>query len=249
MAKNPKAKINQATTIESVITRSKNYLVMYKKLAKNRHVVISNGNNKLGDVTNVSLPPVITCGKNCKSCKDFCYAVRLYLKFGFDRKDKKLNPWLLNYAIYLIDPDRYFNEINNSLFNTRYFRWHTSGDIIDVNYFDNMIKIALKNPSVNFLAFTKQYDIVNSYIAMHGGNANIIPENLHLLFSASPQIDMINHYNLPECHINFENSELNTFKGCTGKVFHCGGNCTECIQNGCGCFNLKNGDVTLINQH
>lgn len=245
MSKAPKQKINHESSIESVIARSKEFLDMYVNESKNRHVVVSTGNNKLGDVANVSLPPIITCGSGCKSCKSYCYAVRLYLKFGFDRKDKKLNPWLLNYAIFLSDPERYFNEISHQVFNHRFFRWHTSGDIVSLEYFKGMVKVAVENQHCQFLAFTKQYDIVNTYISQGG----IIPSNLHILFSASPEVNMFNPYNLPECHINFENSELNTFKGCTGKVFHCGGNCTECIVNGCGCFNLKNGDVTLINQH
>lgn len=246
MRKAPKAKINKKNTIVSVIERSKAFMSMYSALAPKKSVAISNGNDKLGDVVNVSLPPVLTCN-NCQSCVSYCYAIRLYLKYGFDRKDGKLNPWLMNYCIYLADPERYFNEISNNCFNNRYFRWHTSGDIVDYRYFEGMIKVAINNPHCEFLAFTKQYEIVNAYI--DNNSLNAIPKNLHLLFSASPNVDMVNPYNLPECHISFEDTILNTFKGCDGIAFECSGNCSECIKGRCGCFNLNNGDVTIINQH
>jgi hypothetical protein len=72
---------------------------------------------------------------------------------------------------------------------------------------------------------------------------------LHLLFSAAPGVDMPNPYNIPECHINFQDPAQNTYKGGAEFIHHCAGNCTECAVNGCGCFFLKPGDVTIINQH
>lgn len=243
----PKQKINQNATIQKVINESKKFLEKYKNAAKNSNVSISTGNGKLGSIGNISTPPIITCGSACGSCMKYCYAVRAYLKYGFERKDKKLNPWLVNYCIFLIDPDRYFYEISRAVYVYRFFRWHVSGDIINKRYFEGMVKVAVENPHCEFLAFTKQYDIVNAFIEENSIYA--IPKNLHLLFSAAPGLEMKNPHNMPECHINFENQELNTFKGCAGNVYHCSGNCSECIANNCGCFYLNNNDVTIINQH
>ena len=247
MAKAPKQKINKKETIQAVIERSKAFMSMYKKECKKHNVSISTGNGKLGQVANISIPPVLTCGKNCKECVNYCYAIRLYLKFGFDREDGKFNPWLLNYCIFLTDPERYFDNISKVAYVYRFFRWHTSGDIVNELYFDGMLRVAKENPHCEFLAFTKQYDIVNSYCDKFGKSS--IPANLHILYSASPNVKMVNPYNFPECHIAFEDSTKDTFTGCNGSVYHCGGNCEECIANGCGCFNLHDGDVTIINQH
>jgi hypothetical protein len=108
-----------------------------------------------------------------------------------------------------------------------------------------MIRVALENPKVEFLAFTKAYQIVNAAIAAGA----VIPSNLHLLFSAAPGVEMPNPYNIPECHINFADPTQNTYCGGAEFEYYCTGNCTECAINGCGCFFLKPGDVTIINQH
>jgi hypothetical protein len=127
----------------------------------------------------------------------------------------------------------------------RFFRWHVSGDIVNDRYLAGMIRVALENPKCEFLAFTKAYQIVNTAIAAGA----VIPSNLHLLFSAAPGVEMPNPYNIPECHINFQDPAQNTYCGGAEYEYHCTGNCTECAINGCGCFFLKPGDVTIINQH
>ena len=232
---NPKAKINSQSGINAAINRGLAYRNMD---ITNEHVSISAGNKKLGVVANISLPPVITCA-NCSGCKEFCYAVRSFNRLGDN------NVWVKNLAIYKKDSARYFEEINKACYIYRFFRWHVSGDIVDSNYLLGMVNVATDNAHCEFLAFTKNYSVVNAYLD-NGGN---IPSNLHILFSAAPGVNLNNPYSLPECHINFEDEALNTFKGCSGIAYHCTGNCEECIAKGCGCFNLRNGDVTIINQH
>ena len=60
---------------------------------------------------------------------------------------------------------------------------------------------------------------------------------------------MPNPYRIPECHVNFADPSQNTYAGGAEYEYHCSGNCTECAVNGCGCFFLKPGDVTIIDQH
>lgn len=235
-AKAPKEKKNSKSGITACVKRA-NLWKEYDIL--NADVTISNGNGKLGSVANVSLPPIVTC-KNCSGCKGFCYAVR-----SFNRMGDYNNAWTKNLAIYKKDSVKYFDDIKKACYTVRFFRWHVSGDIVDFEYFCNMVEIANACSWCEFLAFTKNYEVVNEYIKLFGD----LPKNLHVLFSAAPAVDMENPYSLPECHIEFENKELNTFKGCNGTVYHCSGNCEECIANGCGCFDLKKGDVTIINQH
>ena len=235
--KKPQARINSAAAITKAISNSKAYLAAHSGDADRVH--ISGGNSKLGAIMNVSLPPVVTC-HNCGSCSKYCYAVRTYNRFTSTAAG-----WNENYFLFLSDPDRYFSEISAAVKTQRFFRWHVSGDIVNSRYLAGMIDIAYENPKVEFLAFTKAYQIVNEWIQLESD----IPGNLHLLFSASPGVEMPNPYRLPECHINFQDPALNTYCGGAEYVYYCTGNCTECAANGCGCFFLKNGDVTVINQH
>ena len=239
MSKKPIARINSAKTINKVCQISKAYNAAnagQDPAAVKLH--ISKGNSKLGGIMNVSLPPVVTC-HNCSSCSKYCYAVRSYWRPTVQ------TAWNENYLLFITDPERYFNEISKAVKLQRFFRWHVSGDIVNGAYLAGMIRVAIENPKCEFLAFTKAYQIVNAAIAAGA----VIPSNLHLLFSAAPGNDMPNPYRIPECHINFADPALNTYCGGAEYEYYCSGNCTECAVNGCGCFFLKPGDVTIINQH
>ena len=237
MSKKPQARINSEKSISKAISNCKAHVSYHYTDGVSIH--ISGGNMKLGAIMNISLPPVSTC-HNCSSCKSYCYAVRSY-----NRLPDTAKAWNDNYLLFLTDPVSYFEQISDAVKLQRFFRWHVSGDIVNGAYFAGMIRVALENPKVEFLAFTKAYQIVNAAIAAGA----VIPSNLHLLFSASPGVEMPNPYNIPECHINFADPALNTYCGGAEFEYHCGGNCTECAVNGCGCFFLKPGDVTIIDQH
>ena len=237
MSKKPKARINSEKSICKAIQNSKAYNAAHTGDSLKIH--ISGGNAKLGAIMNISLPPVATC-HNCGSCSKYCYAIRTYNRFT-----DTANCWNENYLLYITDPGRYFSKISDAVKLQRFFRWHVSGDIVNGAYLAGMIRVALENPKVEFLAFTKAYQIVNAAIA----TGAVIPSNLHLLFSAAPGVAMPNPYKLPECHINFADPGLNTYHGGAEFIYHCAGNCTECAINGCGCFFLKPGDATIIDQH
>ena len=237
MSKKPIARINSDNAINKAIATYRAARHAYAGNLPSIH--ISSGNNKLGAIMNISLPPVVTC-HNCSSCKNYCYAIRTYNRFTSTAAG-----WNDNYILYMVDPAKYFAEISAAVKNQRFFRWHVSGDIVDINYLYGMIRVALDNRKCEFLAFTKAYQIVNAALAAGA----TIPDNLHLLFSASPGVDMPNPARVPECHINFADPALNTYHGGAEYVYKCSGNCTECAAAGCGCFFLKNGDVTIIDQH
>jgi hypothetical protein len=213
--KTPKARINSAAAIRKACENSAAYYQQHAGTAAAIH--ISAGNNKLGSIMNISLPPVVTC-HNCSSCSKYCYAVRSYNRFTGTAAG-----WNENYLLFITDPMTYFNEISKAVKTQRFFRWHVSGDIVNERYLAGMIKVAIENPKVEFLAFTKAYQIVNAAIAAGA----VIPGNLHLLFSASPGVNMPNPYNIPECHINFADPALNTYCGGAEYEYHCTGNCTE----------------------
>jgi hypothetical protein len=234
--KKPIERVNAGKSVKKVIATTK---ALMDNGAIQCH--ISNGNVKLDGIKNISLPPVVTCGANCKECKNYCYAIK-----SFNRLPVVAAAWVENYALYLNNPNQYFAAIKTATAIERVFRWHVSGDIVDYNYFIGMVDVATRNKYCEYLAFTKQYDIVNKAI----NDGVVVPDNLHLIYSASPGVKMDNPHGLPECHINFADNTKNTYNADHFKyTYHCTGNCRECVVNGCGCFFLKNGDAVVINQH
>ena len=199
------------------------------------HVSISKGNTKMGAVPSVSLPAIITCRKGCACCK-YCYAAKL------ERLRKTVREaYQRNLEILKSNPKQYWKEVSEAVKTNRFFRFHVSGDIPSYDYFVEMVEVAYWNPHCEILCFTKRYDIVNQYV----DNGGAIWENLHIIFSADPNLEMDNPYNLPEAHIRFRDGS------CTAgeDAVECYGNCTECFLAGCGCWKLKNGEQVVFNQH
>ena len=142
-------------------------------------VNISNTNSKLGaQIPSVSLPPQETCRKDAP-CAKGCYGKKGNFLYENVRKSH-----INNLACYVANPQNYFNDIieflNDSLVTHKYFRWHTVGDIIDMDYFKGMIQVAKKCKNTRFLCFTKKFEIVNQFLD-EGGK---IPNNLRIAFSA-----------------------------------------------------------------
>ena len=140
---------------------------------KNQTVSISKGNSKMGAIPSVSLPACITCNPNAP-CFKLCYAAkitRLYktVKSAYDR----------NLSVLEENPALYWEEVKQGAQMARYFRFHVSGDIPTTEYFAQMVRLARELPKTSFLAFTKQYNIVNQFL----NDGGTIPENLKIIFS------------------------------------------------------------------
>ena len=202
-------------------------------MKKENTVSISKGNSKMGAIPSVSLPPCITCNANAP-CFKKCYAVkiqRLYktVKTAYDN----------NLDILEHNPIEYWEQIKQAVQMTRFFRFHVSGDIPNLDYFKNMVQLASETPHTNFLAFTKQYSIVNQFL----NDGGTIPQNLQIIFSNWGEWKCRNPYNLPQCEVILKGSEpLQDWK-------ICGGNCTECACRGIGCWELKKGETIAIYEH
>ena len=206
-----------------------NFFRNIKKVAKAH---ISKGNQKIGGIYNVSLIPVFTC-KHCECCNKDCYALKS-LMYANVRTAWAENTWLA-----INEPKRFFDEISAACKMQRYFRWHVAGDILDLEYFKGMIKVAKDNKHCEFLAFTKAYEFINEY-KDQGGK---IPKNLHIIFSDFETFHCENPYNFPVTDVINSADELP--KG--GKL--CGGNCTDCICRGVGCWELKKGEKLYFIKH
>jgi hypothetical protein len=149
------------------------------------------------------------------------------------------NAYDRNLSILNSDPVSFWLQVKAAAITTRFFRYHVSGDIPTIEYFAQMVKIAEELPGTVFLAFTKQYQIVNNYISAGG----IIPANLKILFSNWGAWKCENPHNLPVCEVVLKGSE----PAPDWKI--CGGNCTACACAGIGCWELKKGETIAIFEH
>lgn len=177
---------------------------------------ISKGNSKMGSIQSISLPSVVTC-RSC-DCQKKCYA----------RKLERLRPsvakaYQRNLDVLQSDPDTYWREVEASIMMSRFFRFHVSGDIPDLNYLEHMVDISDRNKHCQILCFTKKYEIVNGFIESGGE----IPVNLHIIFSAWVGLNMVNPFSFPEAHVRYRDGSTTAKYG----AVECGGNCTECATN------------------
>ncbi len=219
----------------------------YQKAPENYHVSISTGNDKTGDVANVSTLPFIFCPAAAKeTCGKKCYA---FVNAMNGSRPEALAAWAMNTAILFYNPKKYFDEISSSMRGYRFFRYHVSGEIIDHMYFQEMVRTAYENKNTDIMVFTKRYDIINRYIEnmmkKHGCTAAAaLPENLHVIFSAwKDEITIDNPYNFPVSDVLEENET------CPVDGFLCGGNCFFCACRGIGCWQLQPGQKIYFYEH
>lgn len=219
-------------------------------------VSISKGNGKMGAIQSVSLPSGITC-RPC-ACMEKCYAKRI------ERLRKSVrDAYQNNYNILTTEPDVYWREVEAAIMLSRYFRFHVSGDIPDEEYLDRMVGIAKRNPHCEILSFTKKYEIINDYInkkymdSIAGTTIHpqfydmsmvtklVIPQNLHIIFSAWVGLPMVNPFSLPEAHVRYRDGSTTA----SATAHECGGNCTECAVTDGGCWVLQRGEQVVFNEH
>jgi hypothetical protein len=196
-------------------------------------ISISHGNSKMGAIPSVSLPACVTCNPNAP-CFKKCYAAKLERIYKNTR-----NAYARNLDILQTEPAHYWIQVKAAAMCTRYFRYHVSGDIPNGHYLKMMIKTAQELPNTVFLAFTKQFPIVNDYL----NDGGTIPENLKIIFSNWGAWKGENPHGLPTSEVIFKGSE----PAQDWKI--CGGNCAECACRGVGCWELKNGETIAFYEH
>jgi hypothetical protein len=207
-------------------------------MKKEKHVVISKGNIKMGQIQSVSLPPVVTCSPlACKFCGKKCYA-RKICKLRRTVKESYDN----NLDILLHDKEKFWREVEGSIKLTTYFRFFVSGDIYDKDFLENMVLCARKNKHCNILCFTKKYSLVNEYLEHHR-----LPKNLNIVFSAWKGLEMPNPFNLPTAEVMYKDGTSTAEEG--KKYIYCSGNCSECISEKRSCWNLKKGEGVIFAEH
>ena len=196
---------------------------------------ITSGNTKLSaSIPSINLPAGITCRADAPCCKG-CYAK----KGNFMYKNIQ-QCYMNNLLHYREDAKGYFDDIvkqlKQPLIVYKYVRWHSSGDIVDMNYLDGMVRVALECKGINFLCFTKKYELVNEYF-----NNNQCPKNLHIVFSGWDETwTFDNPHNFPTAYVRFKDDkrDFSNAKQCNGK-------CYECVA----CWKLKKGQSVVFNKH
>lgn len=198
-------------------------------MTKNYSIHVSIGNSKIGKMFNFSMPPGKTCSATaCKTCfVNGCYACKSYRQYRNVRA-----AWDENYNYFVNDPAGAEKEIVEYLkkhgHKASYFRIHVSGDFYSREYFDAWVRIAKQFPAIKFLAFTKQFDMID---------AAAIPANMAVRLSDWPGVDIPADLAavLPVAYCDDHTRPASTFDG----AFRCPGSCTTCKH----CFDSKSNTV------
>lgn len=201
-------------------------------------VKISLTNAKLGGkIPSINLPAGLTCRADAP-CQKGCYAKKGNWLYKNVKKSLENN-----LSTYLNNPKQYFKEIVNFLNDNdvtyKFFRWHSSGDIVNYDYLLGMVEVAKKCKKTKFLCFTKKFFFINHYL-----KSNELPKNLKIVFSAwDKTFEVLNPYNMPVTYVNFKdeakNADIPEF------AIPCIGDCKSCKA----CWSLKPGQSVLFDQH
>lgn len=181
------------------------------------HVVVSKGNRKIGAAPNVSLLPIITCG-NCGKCMWHCYDIKACLRLPAVMRAR-----VVNTAIYMREPERFFAEIDEAL--TRMspehgFRWHQGGEIPDREYLGGMVETARKHPEWSMWTYTHMHGWVNEWLSL--------PDNLSIMYSEDDE-PADNPHGRPVFKCIPKGAPI-------PEGYHlCGGDCQACRRSGAGC--------------
>jgi hypothetical protein len=198
---------------------------------------ISLTNSKLGDkIPSLNLPTTV-CRANAP-CKKGCYAMKGNWLFK-----NVVNSLQSNLDHFLQDSKGFFddiiNYINNDDITYKFFRWFSSGDIVNQTFLNGMVRVAERCKQTKFLCFTKKYELINEYL-----NVAELPKNLKIVLSAwDKDFKVDNPHNLPMTYINFKdqtrNADIPEF------AIPCVGTCSKCKA----CWSLKKGQSVYFNQH
>jgi len=198
-----------------------------------QYVKVSNTNSKLGgQIYSINLPAVVTCRPDAP-CFKGCYARKG--NWTFTNVKNSLES---NLEAYKGNPDLFFESVAAQTALVRFCRWHSSGDIVDMQYFEGMCKVARKNKETHYLCFTKKYEIINDFLS----KGKRIPKNLSIVFSAWDNWIPENPYELPMTYVYGEkfNNDL-----IPKDAIPCGGKCENCQA----CWTLKKGQHVYFLKH
>ena len=165
-------------------------------------ISVNNGNQKTGIGCLTMSMPTITC--RCDApCKKGCYCMRGHQQFSAVQ-----GAYYRNWRIWNEAPEKFEEQLNAILTfsGINMFRYNDAGEIPDVKFLAMMFRVADKHPDIQFLAYTKKYELINEFL----DDGNTLPKNLTIRFSAwDKDWNIPNPYNLPMAYVDFIDKELN----------------------------------------
>lgn len=194
-------------------------------------ISISDGNMKIGATPSFSVSPVVTCRADAPCCKE-CYARKMAARYPTCRRAYDRN------TVAVIERT---NDVFNALWaylissGSNRFRFNVAGDFFSEKYLAMAFDLAAALPSVQFLAYTKQYELVNEYITKRK-----LPDNFTMILSAWDSFIPENPHNLTMAW--YQDGTCNV----PDKAFTCPGKCGAC---GFKCWNMKGGENVVFNKH
>ena len=196
---------------------------------KSNEINMANKNSKTGAACLNLAFPVCTCRTDAP-CKNTCYACK-----GVQQIAVVQGAYYRNLRLYYDDPYNFFNQIYYKIkfSGLPKVRWFDSGDIADAEFFNRMVELCKRTPTVKHMACTKKYEIVNEYIDQNGK----LPDNLNIMFSAWDKLwEVPNPHGLGVAYVDFNDKRLNP--EFPKNAFVCPGKESTC--SACGaCFNKR----------
>lgn len=200
-------------------------------------------NTKLGGkIPQLNMPSVFcrisSCRDNPPCAGNICYCHKGNMAIPNVREShaKKME-------LYLENPQAFFDKIyaEMSMANYKFFRYFSSGDIVDEQMFGLMCKLARKCKETRFLCFTKKYEIVNEYL-----NNHVKPSNLVVVLSSCGEWIPPNPHNLPTSWIAFGDERDNFIPQ---NANECPGSCGECVNTSEHCWRMRKGESVYFHKH
>jgi hypothetical protein len=193
---------------------------------------VTEGNTKIGDMFNLSFPPIVTCRPN-PPCVKICYALGIYLS-----RPSVSTAWNENLAFYLNDRLGFWlalAEIFAKKTPVR-FRLFVGGDFADEDMIYDYISFALRHPRVKFLVYTKRYE----WLPL----VDTLPDNLTILVSMWEGLE-VNGHAVGYLKAWFFNAKrpLFTDERIPSDAIRCEASCESC---GYVCYDLKQLDRDVV---
>ena len=208
---------------------------------------INNNNGKTGKaVATLSMPPKMTCRPDAPCYKSGkCYCMK-----GHQTYASVLGSYYKNWRLWNEDPKLFEEKVTAYIkySGLKMIRWHDAGEIANMAYLKMMVNIANNLPDVKFLAYTKKYDLVNSYLDVN----EKLPDNLTIRFSYwDKDWTVRNPHDVPRAYVDFKDKTLNP--EFPDEIFHCEGTADpDDMEHTCGvcqeCFK-KETKAVIFKQH
>lgn len=206
--------------------------------SQSNEINMSNKNSKTGVACLNLAFPTCTCRPDAP-CKKTCYACK-----GCQQIAKVQAAYYRNLRLYYDNPDEFFEQVYckvkfSGLPKVRLF---DSGDFPDYDFLVRLMDLCERTSNVKYMAFTKQYEIVNEYIDKNGN----LPKNLNIIFSAWDKLwKFDNPHGLGVAYVDFDDKRLNP--EFPKNAFVCPGRESTC--SACGACWSKKLKVVIFHQH